>query len=252
MKGFFTVAARLSDGAIISAKVPYAKYLGAKLLTDERYFLKFYDECFGLKKERLVLETEEETIEQYYKFEMQTFLLAPYHYGICFIDFMNKTIAYFNINHRLRYVKKSEIAQSINLFFNQYHEEFQKNPSKSAKDILNEIFESDMKQVHFSNFFFAKENRWIKEALLRESKIVEKEYDFKMNDLLSYAIHHTQEDLPEMFSYVLPGWTVIENFHDIDFAKFFEVKSYFINQDILTDSDMVGWNEYEKKIFNRQ
>lgn len=161
MSGLFTVAARLSNGNVISAKTFKGSYLGAKTFADESYFLKLFKEYLKCDEKRLLPENKEVAEQQYNEYESQESLVAPYHYGICFIDFIDKTVDYYNIDSRLGFIHKSIIEWEVKEFFQRYREIFKKQ-NGNGKLILQNILDNDMSHHILANFLYAKDKGWLK------------------------------------------------------------------------------------------
>lgn len=82
MSGLFTVAARLSDGTIVSGKGRKEAYIGVRTITDEAYFLKVFNDYLELPVSRLSPSSKKEAVEKYEEYEEGSALVAPYHYGL--------------------------------------------------------------------------------------------------------------------------------------------------------------------------
>lgn len=249
MSGLFTIAARLSNGEVVSTKTFKGSYLGARTLTDEAYFLKLYKTYLGGSLNRLQPQNEEDAIEQYNKYEMGESLVSPYHYGICFIDFIEKTIDYYSIDGRFNFIHKNMMEFEIRQFFQSHYEKFNKE-NKNGRKTLQDILDEDMNHVVLANFIYAKEKGWLKKLVVNENRgVYGEDYSFKLNDFLNFALKNGEDFFPEIFICDIQGWKIQDNKHDIDLQKFEEIKESLNKKSILNKYDLLGWKLYKEKVF---
>ncbi len=252
MSGLFTVAARLSNGKVISAKTFKGSYLGAKTFADESYFLKLFKEYLKCDEKRLLPENKEVAEQQYNEYESQESLVAPYHYGICFIDFIDKTVDYYNIDSRLGFIHKSIIEWEVKEFFQRYREIFKKQ-NGNGKLILQNILDNDMSHHILANFLYAKDKGWLKKISVdANNNTIKTPYDFNLNSFLNACLNNGKNDFPEIYTYEIPEWKINSNKHDIDMRKLEEIKENLIKKEILNEYDLLGWDLYKKKLFSNE
>lgn len=250
MSGLFTVAARLSNGKVISAKTWAGNYLGARAFADESYFLKFFKEYLECDEKRLTPKDKEMAEQRYNEYESGIGLIAPYHYGICFIDFMDKTVDYYNIDSRLGFIHKAIIESEVKEFFQRYRESFT-NQNGNGKKILQQILDNDMRHHILANFLYAKDKGWLKQVSVGEDKnIIKIPYDFNLNNFLNACLSRGENDFPNTYAYEIPEWIINSNKHDIDVRKLEEIKENLIKKEILNEYDLLGWDLYIKKLFS--
>lgn len=250
MSGLFTVAARLSTGKIISAKTWKGDYLGSRVFSDESYFLKIFTEYLKCDQKRLLPNNKEVAEQMYNEYESGIGLIAPYHYGICFIDFIDKTVDYYNIDSRLGFIHKAIIEWEVKEFFQRYREHFT-HQNGNGKQILQQILDNDMSHNILANFLYAKDKGWLKQVSADEEKNITKTpYDFKLNDFLNACLSRGDNDFPNTYSYEIPEWTINSNKHDIDVRKLEEIKENLIKKEILNEYDLLGWDLYKTKLFS--
>jgi len=252
MGGLITLSARLSNGEVISAKTWKGDYLGARTFTDEAYFLKLFKDYLKNENKRLTPQNKEVAEKKYNEYENGDALVAPFHYGICFIDFIDKTVDHYNIDSRLGFVHKSIIEWEVKEFFQRYHETFKKQ-NGNGKKILEYILENDINHHILANFLYAKDKGWLKKIVSDEEKnIVEEPYDFNLNNFLNACLNHGKNDFPDTYTYEIPEWKINSNMHDIDLEKLKEIKENLIKKQVLNEYDLLGWDLYKKKLFSNE
>jgi len=235
MSGLFTIAARLSDGTVVSGKGRKEAYVGVRTITDENYFLKVFNEYLQLPVSRLSPLSNEEAVEKYEEYEEGSALVAPYHYGLCFIDFKEKTVDYFNIDNKLGYIHKIILFEHVKDFF---HEYCKKLSAGNYLSVIRNILDNEPKNYFLANFVSAHEKGCLKQKNVNFLTLAQAAFSDKGND-----------SIPNVFEYDIKDWKVSSNKNDVDINEFKNIKENLLRKNILTEYDLIGWELFQKEIF---
>lgn len=241
MSGLFTVAARLSNKTVVVVRDSYGPHIGAKFLTHESYFKDRFNEM------KLYAEQSEHD-------DIKETTLAPDHYGICFVDFINKTIDYYNMDSPLRYVHSVMMEYDMNVgntsLFSRYKRYFD-NKANDFGRLINEIINKDSYYRGIENFAYALDNGWLKSVEFKTDSSGKQvdvlgECEFKFKDLAKAYYEGGSKDYPRTYIIDIPEWTVTTG-SDQDKDKFKQIKENILAKHVLTEKDLLAWAAYEKE-----
>lgn len=241
MSGLFTVAARLSDNSIVTVRTGHGPHIGAKFLTNESYFKDRFNE--------MKLYAEQSDCD-----DIKGTAIAPDHYGICFVDFINKTIDYYNMDSPLRYVHSVIIEYDINVgntsLFSRYKRYFD-NKDNDFGRLINEIINKDSYYRSVENFAYALDNGWLKSVESKTDafgKQVDKlgECEFKFKDVAMAYYENKGDTYPRTYILDIPEWKITTGSNNKK-DEFKQVKENILAKHVLTEKDLLIWAAYEKE-----
>ena len=241
MSGLFTVAARLSDNSIVTVRTGHGPHIGAKFLTNESYFKERFNEMKQYAEENEHYDIKEATV-------------APDHYGICFVDFINKTIDYYNLDSPLRYFHSVMMEYDMNVgntsLFSRYKRCFD-NKDNDFGCLINEIINKDSYYRCIENFAYALDNGWLKSVESKtdaSGKQVDKleECEFNFKDLAMAYYEHKSDAYPRTYILDIPEWTITTGSNNKK-DEFKRVKENILAKNVLTEKDLLAWTAYERE-----
>lgn len=241
MSGLFTVSARLSDNKIVTVRTGHGPHIGAKFLTNESYFKDRVGE--------MKLYAEQSDCD-----DIKGTTIAPSHYGICFVDFINKTIDYYNMDSALRYLHSTMIEYDVRFnstaLFSRYKRYFD-NKDNDFGRLINEIINKDNYYRNVENFAYALDNGWLKSVEFKtnasgDSVELLSECDFKFIDLAKSYYEDEGKDYPRTYILDIPKWTITTGSNNKK-DEFKRVKENILAKNVLTEKDLLAWAAYERE-----
>lgn len=245
MSGLITLSARLSNGNIISSKINADEYLGARTLTDEDFLLKIFKEELKSDLKRFIPFNIEKGLDVHSEFKSGDTLIAPYHHGICFVDFIDNTIDYYNMESQLFFVNKTIIEWEMLELFEKYKKYF--NDKRYRFDsIISQVLDNDFSYISVSNFAYALDNGWLKSV--GRNNIIDNDCMFSFNDLSKSFFEKNSATFPEFYKLFIPNWKVYSD-KTSNKDSFNIIKNNIYSKNILNEYDIHAWEHYEKEIF---
>lgn len=245
MSGLITLSARLSDGNIISTKVNTYGYLGARTLTDENFLLKIFREELNSDLKRFIPVNIEKGLDFHSEFKRGDTLIAPYHNGICFVDFIDNTIDYYNMETQLFFANKTMIEWEMLELFKKYKKYF--NDKRYAFDsVISQVLDNDLSYISVSNFAYALDNGWFKSV--NKNNTIDDNCHFSFNELSKSFFEKNSAIFPEFYKLYIPNLKI---YNDKNSTKesFDIIKNNIYSKNILNEYDIYAWQHYEKEIF---